>query len=108
VGGMLLTDAEHQSGTGDQESQRANQGLRALMRLPGLGLPGATECPAAGVCMNCMPINDVDTCWPVKTPILYKLKSYGQVENADEAGMMSEVRLQRCHASRLAHARRTF
>lgn len=28
-----------------------------------------------------MPINDTaDTCWPVKTPILYKVKGWGKVE----------------------------
>ena len=31
----------------------------------------ATRCPAEGYCTNCMPIDDVDTCWPVKTPIRY-------------------------------------
>ena len=25
----------------------------------------ATKCPAEGYCVNCMPIDDVDTCWPV-------------------------------------------
>lgn len=51
----------------------------------------ATRCPAIGYCMNCMPINDVDTCWAVKTPIRYYLDSYGQVSGAGEEAMMSEI-----------------
>jgi hypothetical protein len=35
--------------------------------------PNATECPDYAYCMNCMPINHVDTCWPVKTPLVYKV-----------------------------------
>jgi hypothetical protein len=49
------------------------------------------ECPAIGKCQNCMPINGSDTCWPVKTPILYKLKSYGKIRDGGELGIMSEV-----------------
>ena len=52
---------------------------------------GAKECPPEAICQNCMPIDGKDTCWPVKTPVIYKLESYGKVENADEAGMMSEI-----------------
>lgn len=37
------------------------------------------ECPAAGLCRNCMPVNGSDTCWAVKTPILYFLESFGRV-----------------------------
>ena len=36
-------------------------------------------CPAAGLCTNCMPVNGSDTCWAVKTPILYFLESFGRV-----------------------------
>ena len=36
-------------------------------------------CPAGGVCRNCMPVNGFDTCWAVKTPILYFLESFGRV-----------------------------
>jgi Papain family cysteine protease len=49
------------------------------------------ECPAIGICQNCMPINGTDTCWPVKTPILYQLKSYGKIRDGGELGIMSEV-----------------
>lgn len=38
-----------------------------------------------------MPINGSDTCWPVKTPILYQLKSYGKIRDGGELGIMSEV-----------------
>lgn len=54
--------------------------------------PGAKKCPAIGKCMNCMPVKDVSTCWPVRTPILYKLKSFGQLKDGSELGMMSEIR----------------
>ena len=41
-----------------------------------------------------MPINDTDTCWPVKTPIMYTLNSYGKLRaphgRVVEA-MMSEI-----------------
>jgi hypothetical protein len=50
------------------------------------------ECPAIAKCMNCMPINGTDTCWPVETPILYKLKSYGKLKHGSELGMMAEIR----------------
>jgi hypothetical protein len=51
----------------------------------------ATRCPAIGYCMNCMPINDVDTCWAVKTPLRYYVEAYGQVEAPGEAAMMAEI-----------------
>lgn len=51
----------------------------------------ATKCPAAGYCTNCMPINDVDTCWAVKEPIRYFLDSYGTVEAPGEEAMMKEI-----------------
>ncbi|KAK9810583.1 hypothetical protein WJX73_002238 [Symbiochloris irregularis] len=39
------------------------------------------ECPANAICRNCMPnSNETLTCWSVKTPILYKLSSYGKLE----------------------------
>ena len=38
-----------------------------------------------------MPIKGTDTCWPVKTPILYQLKSYGKIRDGGELGIMSEV-----------------
>jgi len=37
------------------------------------------ECPAGGLCRNCMPVNGSDTCWPVKTPVLYYLENFGRV-----------------------------
>ena len=39
------------------------------------------HCPASAFCRNCMPINETaDSCWAVKTPVLYKVKSYGKIE----------------------------
>jgi cathepsin X/AP endonuclease-2 len=41
-----------------------------------------------------MPINDTDTCWPVKTPILYTLNSYGKLKAPHGRvidAMMSEI-----------------
>ncbi|KAK9814553.1 hypothetical protein WJX72_007790 [[Myrmecia] bisecta] len=54
------------------------------------------HCPADAICRNCMPIKDVDTCWAVKTPILYKLTSYGRLPNGTRTKdnvheMMSEI-----------------
>lgn len=49
-----------------------------------------TECPDYAKCMNCMPINDVNTCWTVPTPIMYTLKSYGKLPKGEEA-MMTEI-----------------
>lgn len=51
----------------------------------------ATKCPAEGYCTNCMPIDDVDTCWAVKTPIRYFLDSYGQITEKGEGPMMNEI-----------------
>ncbi|KAL4539726.1 hypothetical protein Ndes2526A_g02745 [Nannochloris sp. 'desiccata'] len=51
----------------------------------------AKKCPAIGYCMNCMPIDDVDTCWAVKTPIRYYLESYGQVSGPGEEPMLNEI-----------------
>jgi hypothetical protein len=55
----------------------------------------AKRCPSEGYCTNCMPIDDVDTCWAVKTPITYYLDSYGKVtapEGVDYAtAMMNEI-----------------
>jgi hypothetical protein len=51
------------------------------------------HCPDEYVCRNCMPMNDTDpgTCWAVKNPLLYKLKSWGKVEPGGVHGMMSEI-----------------
>lgn len=44
------------------------------------------HCPLGAVCCNCMPINDTaDTCWAVKSPILYKVKSWGKIETAHKS-----------------------
>ena len=51
----------------------------------------AKRCPAIGYCMNCMPIDDVDTCWAVKTPIRYYVDSYGTVPEPGEAAMLNEI-----------------
>ena len=48
------------------------------------------HCPAGAFCRNCMPINDTaDTCWAVKTPIVYKIKSYGKIEAKNKADIVS-------------------
>lgn len=52
----------------------------------------ATKCPADGYCTNCMPIDDVDTCWAVKRPIKYFLDAYGQVSGPGEEAMMNEMK----------------
>jgi len=51
----------------------------------------AKHCPASGYCTNCMPIDDVDTCWAVKTPIRYYLDSYGKVSGPGEESMTNEI-----------------
>lgn len=55
----------------------------------------AHQCPAHGYCTNCMPIDDVDTCWSVKTPIRYFLDSYGKVTSKGNmdytTAMMNEI-----------------
>ena len=56
-----------------------------------------SACPPAGFCTNCMPVNGADTCWPVKTPILYRVTSYGRVGGkgngraANERALVSEL-----------------
>ena len=55
---------------------------------------GAKTCPAEGICTNCMPVNDTDTCWPIKTPIMYTLNSYGKLKaprGREVDAMMSEI-----------------
>ncbi len=48
------------------------------------------HCPAGAFCRNCMPINNTaDHCWAVKTPILYKIKSYGKIESKNKAAIVS-------------------
>lgn len=41
--------------------------------------PDVPACPPSGFCTNCMPVDGADTCWAVKTPIVYKTASYGKV-----------------------------
>ena len=41
-----------------------------------------------------MPVNGTDTCWPVKTPIMYTLNSYGKLKAPHGRvvdAMMSEI-----------------
>jgi len=57
---------------------------------------GAKTCPPEGICTNCMPVNDTDkyTCWPIKTPIMYTLNSYGKLKaprGREVDAMMSEI-----------------
>ena len=50
------------------------------------------HCPAGAFCRNCMPINDTaDHCWAVKTPILYKVKSYGKIESKNKGDIVSHI-----------------
>lgn len=44
--------------------------------------------------MQCLqPLHGDDTCWPVRTPLLYTLKNYGKLPNAsDPLVMMNETR----------------
>lgn len=44
---------------------------------------GLTHCAAGGFCVNCMPAKGGDTCWPVKTPILYRVTAFGRVGSPD-------------------------
>lgn len=51
----------------------------------------AKKCPASAYCTNCMPLKEVDTCWPVRSPIRYYLSAYGKVEAPGQEAMMSEI-----------------
>lgn len=51
----------------------------------------AKKCPSSGYCTNCMPIDDVDTCWPVKTPMRYYVDAYGTVPEKGQVAMMNEI-----------------
>jgi hypothetical protein len=43
------------------------------------------------------PLHGNDTCWAVREPVLYGLKSYGKLPNAsDPLVMMSEIRQRGC------------
>ena len=51
------------------------------------------HCPPEAICENCMPQkNGTETCWAVKTPILYKLNSWHKVQN----GSHGQARATRC------------
>ena len=44
------------------------------------------HCPPEARCRNCMPLNDTaDTCWAVKTPVLYRVKSWGKIVTDDQS-----------------------
>ncbi|KAK9844141.1 hypothetical protein WJX81_005676 [Elliptochloris bilobata] len=54
------------------------------------------HCPPLAICENCMPLppNGTETCWAVKTPILYKLNSWHKIQNGShgqEVAMMNEI-----------------
>lgn len=62
--------------------------------------PSLKHCPQNAICRNCMPLGpeEVETCWPVDTPILYTLNAYGKVKpkgdrltGANEQLMKSEI-----------------
>ncbi|GIL69750.1 hypothetical protein Vretimale_10232 [Volvox reticuliferus] len=52
--------------------------------------PGHKHCPVEGQCLNCMPIDGVDTCWPIERPVKYYLNAWGNLDKSVEA-MMSEI-----------------
>lgn len=52
-----------------------------------------TQCPPEAYCTNCMPKDDDPddfVCWPVPTPVVYKVTRYGKVGKS-EVEMMSEI-----------------
>jgi hypothetical protein len=51
----------------------------------------ASKCPAEGYCTNCMPLNDVDTCWAVRRPPRYTVSAYGTVAAPGEGAMLEEL-----------------
>lgn len=54
------------------------------------------HCPPEAICENCMPVKngtkEVETCWAVKTPILYKLNSWHKLLN----GSHGQARVKLC------------
>lgn len=51
------------------------------------------HCPQIAACKNCMPKRDDSgdmMCWEIEQPIIYKIRSYGQVGKSVEA-MMTEI-----------------
>ena len=54
--------------------------------------PGHKRCPAHGECNNCMPLDGVETCWPIHRPIRYYLTAWGQVDKGVEVRQAGRVR----------------
>lgn len=60
-------------------------------------LKNVTKCPDYGKCTNCMPIEtpapgfSQEICWPVKTPVLYKVAAFGMIDGCGPAAMMNEI-----------------
>eukprot|EP01134_Creolimax_fragrantissima_P003666 CFRG3666T1 len=50
---------------------------------------GITDCPAEGICTNCMSGHNPE-CYAIKNPILYGMKSWGVVPKGEKA-MMAEI-----------------
>ena len=53
------------------------------------------HCPAQAICENCMPLppNGTETCWAVRTPILYKLTGWHKVQNGSHGGQARALKL---------------
>jgi hypothetical protein len=53
------------------------------------------HCPAQAICENCMPLppNGTETCWAVRTPILYKLTGWHKVQNGSHGGQARALTL---------------
>lgn len=52
---------------------------------------GLKQCPDTAVCSNCNAVNETDpgTCWAVKAPVKYYLKSWGRIEPSNVQGTIS-------------------
>ncbi|KNC75415.1 hypothetical protein SARC_12059 [Sphaeroforma arctica JP610] len=50
---------------------------------------GVKECPAEGICVNCMTGHKPE-CYPIKKPLLYGVKSWGVIGKGEEA-MKAEI-----------------
>lgn len=54
---------------------------------------GLEQCPDTAVCSNCNAVNETDpgTCWAVKDPVKYYLKSWGRIEPSNVQGVLQEA-----------------
>lgn len=60
------------------------------------------HCPAEAICENCMPLppNGTETCWAVRTPILYQLTGWHKIQDGShgQARALLNMRLPACRA----------